>query len=627
MLTPNLLGAEEYKTYTTIVLTTHVPSDRLIATAVAGGNQLTMDPGYRLLTHDLGKGRDDIIKRRLIYDAPANYGPAAYEMFMHYKMDKACPRVKIEDIETVLYYADNEMFLPHYHLDWWWRSPDCVAYDVSQYIDPDVQTIMLVKPRRVPFGCSPFEVRVLFNPTAALHSYRWSYFESFPNIQIGEGGVLLPNEWGYPITKGGNFDDVMKLNRANKSPKPPRTLVDGVITPAVTSASVLKAVNTILYGSIVAWQSMSSPVNMDGDDRSELSDRVNSILSIKTSEAINAMADTISKQPTPDVTAIRQDLFVQALSGLGISAMNDPSATFMSFVASIGTAVSRVGLLPGPIIPVMSSMPIIAIYNALPNAMKYDTASKINVTQNAQDWYAKINNIKTTYSSLVDTLKVDEMSRMSNAFWDHSQGFNGLSVVTPAYFLFRLDRCVLDSITTIVATLKGAAQRGGLSVGIYPLLQLSSWSESYGWYAPSGDDDPLLAHGLTAQVAGQSGMLPRIMVNNRQIFSGFVATSRRYEWRYVDFAISRARIAPDGDGVDVITRGRGLCVSKRMRFVPSTGELVTESISAQEYSGANHPYADVLSDEELRSVYRFDRGKNLTEKSPGKTAEQILSGN
>jgi len=173
--------------------------------------------------------------------------------------------------------------------------------------------------------------------------------------------------------------------------------------------------------------------------------------------------------------------------------------------------------------------------------------------------------------------------------------------VSPALFLMKLERVIIDSLTTVISTLRGSAMRGGLSTGIFALLQQSSWAESFSWYAPSGVDDPLQAHDLEAQFAGSSYLFPPISVGGLDVWAGLAADSRRLDSRHSIFTV--AEVIPTKVGMVVRVVGLNRAAKKTVLSDPVSGRFYTHRIDQEVYPSSvpDMAYQARIEDPELIS--------------------------
>jgi len=606
-----------YKTFSSIALTHQEMEDRVQASTIAGGNHYSMDPGFRFGAK--------FSEARLIYDAPANYSPAAYYALKASGFDLSKP-LSCRDIKEELYTASDELYVPIHNIDSVWKNAK--FYDVSHVVDANVKNYMAVlhlDKNNVPEGCAPVMVRFYFSVPHALVSFRWRRFKAFPYIMIGEGGVLAATQWAYPIVK----ETLKQYEKTRSRQQPPTNLFHFEADPVSTSSTVLTRVNRLMRIAFIIHTALTVEIGQEltSSQMKDFVDKFNEVTGddAKLLNLLERLSKDVVKNPHAQflrnngsmISYIDGDVrIVQEIARLLTNGVRSEADVVVSFLAGLKLSIAHT-IVPQDLTLTMTTLPFMNIMTLISQEELNRVGKTHKATDEAVAWSEADPATISPYSDLVKYGKVDELTLSDLYGWDHAGATNGVFVASPTLLLFRMERCVIDSVTTIVSTLKGAAQRGGLSMGIYPLLQLSSWTESFAWYAATSDDDPLARIDLAAQVAGSSGMLKRIKFGTRSIFSGFVASSRRYKWRGEEFIVSRAKIV-DGKLRVLINGFAGRYV--KTVTLDDFGDIVTEDVTAcQPYTGREHPYDMSVLD--VGSIIRPESASST--RSPGIDIDSI----
>jgi hypothetical protein len=196
--------------------------------------------------------------------------------------------------------------------------------------------------------------------------------------------------------------------------------------------------------------------------------------------------------------------------------------------------------------------------------------------------------------------------------WHHKHWHGSIISVPPTFFLFFLERAWIDSLTTFFSSMGGAMMTGGVSARIFLPLQLANSAETFGWFAPSSDNDGLLLRDLQAHVTGTAGLLDTVQVGQRRLFSGVLGTSRQFLGRSQEFIV--AKVTPHHDEADVAICGHRHFIEKRIIADPMSGELCTKDMAYRPYDIARkeHPYM-YSTDKMTRQIVRSDKpDPNLT---------------
>jgi len=609
MLSTAYAGAQTDKTSTSKVHTVSDYDDRCQASSIVGGNHRSMNPCVQAMR--------PFSKQFIVDNAPANYAPAAYYALLAARPELFEKTVPFSEIEKQsCYRAIDGFYLPALLETSGWRQ--AAFYDVSSVIDPQVPTFIGIRPRtnRDDFDAE-HDVVFYFNANAVYESARWCSFSLVAWIMLGEGGVLAPTLWIYPervsaLQGSARFGRVGKPLFEIRGPDQDVLLV------------VQKALNDFfkkVCNRYLSFARSNSDINADEMTRfaSYVSDLGKTLFSLP--EGVEMFP--YKGYASPSDTGQRAVTHAISEAYGTIVAKWDTEQINMAAFATLVCYYNAVGMLNfGAATELTEALASIPTYRSAFDLIGRvsETSVTLHRAEDSESSWAALDDANPDYIDSLRKTLVDKAQLTESYAWDHSATIGSVVPCAPLFLLFRLERCIFDSLTTIITTVKGAAMRGGLSTGIFPLLQLSSWAESIGWYAPSSEDDAFMAAELDAQYAGQSGFLQKVRGTvsskrtrglkeiSRSFWSGIVGSSRRFFGRSVDFVIAASETI-NSHSWRVTVYGLRAFAVKVVEIDAASGELVTRpgSITITEYdkstpAGVNAPYSRRTSDRIIRLV-------------------------
>jgi hypothetical protein len=428
-------------------------------------------------------------------------------------------------------------------------------------------------------GASPMRAFLAFDPLAALNSVAWSVFDLLPHIVIGEGGTLPPTSWQMLRASRKERSEVKEPNHS--------TAPDGEAS--------LKDLFATGGGSRMYSREQSAVLGIRHNN--DLLHELEAILSANSevrpvTQSISAAVDTLEASNfDADGVNIEYHENIPCFVAAGVS--DDASSQVMGLV--VLSIIVRTYLNRGVTVPKW-----VLTMAQVRDFCQSDSLQRL-LMKNVSVFDPTMVDAMSALRHQNDNLNYTIVEKPDYFITTDAAGSQVVVNLLPAHLLLRMERCVIDSLTSIVHTLSGSAMKGGLSSGIFPLLQPTSWVETFGWYAPSSMlSDPLLSHSLQAQVAGSSFLGAPIKVGNqRTMFSAFVATSRRYLWRSKKFAIASA--SSRKNFLDVEIMGLRGSATKQMQYDSLSGELTTVSpVAFHEYTvkGVKHAYSSIANVDE-----------------------------